>query len=407
MKRYGRVVILLTLAIALMGVVHPDLFQRSGRWNHYVLQAHAFLQGQLNIDDYFGDVAYYDGHCYVVFPPFPALLITPFVAVFGFEMRTAVIALALTLSNLYFLNRILLHLVPETQPRRWLLAAFFLGSAYWPTLFSAHEAWDFAHLVAVSTILPAIAETFGRRRAWLVGLLCGAAILSRQLCIYSVPFFMVALWCRDPCDEQPRGSGGVSVGLFLLPVAAAIAAYLAFNAARFGSPFETGYQYLGYSGFLDARVSQYGLFHPVYIPFNLIHLFLQGPHIEFSGDTLLHLEGLDPFGTSLTFASPFLFIALLARWKRPLLWTAWLAVVATIAHVACYHNNGWTQYNTQRFSLDFLPILIVLVALGVTSVRDIWWKAAIGYAVALNVLALLLLPILKKTINFYVCVLTP
>jgi len=49
-----------------------------------------------------------------------------------------------------------------------------------------------------------------------------------------------------------------------------------------------------------------------------------------------------------------------------------------------YYNNGWVQINAQRFSLDYLPLLIVLTALGMHEVSAKFWKPAIIFAVAMN-----------------------
>jgi hypothetical protein len=46
------------------------------------------------------------------------------------------------------------------------------------------------------------------------------------------------------------------------------------------------------------------------------------------------------------------------------------------------------QTNTQRFTLDFIPVLILLVAYGIQRARTQLWKVAAVYAVALNFVAL-------------------
>lgn len=278
--------------------------------------------------------------------------------------------------------------------RYWLLAGFFLGTAYTTSLFQTYESWHYAHIVAVTCLLLAVYEVLGKGRAVLVGLCCGLAFLSRHLCIYAIIFLAAMLW------QRRRNVAATTRIIHLLalavPVGLCVAIYLYLNWLRFGDPLDTGYSHLPLEGFLQERAAQYGLFHPAYVPFNLVHMFFQGFHISFAPPTFLSVEGLDPFGTSITFASPFVFFAVLARWDRPRLWAAWLSIALPILHVAFYHNNGFRQANAQRFVLDFLPILIVLVALGIRRVKPHWWKAAIGYSIALNVLALFLVSILQR-----------
>ena len=394
MQRYGRMIIVVLLVYAAGAGVWPRLWAESGEHKHYLHQARAFLQGRLDIDEPFGDVATFDGRHYVVFPPLPAVLITPLVAIFGMDTRTTVVCLALTVLNVLVLRSTLRQVKIDDQLRRWMLAAFFLGTAYTTSMFQTYETWHFAHIVAVTCLLLAAREALGKGRGAIVGLCCGLAFLSRQLCIYSAVFLVLAMWQRraelnDQTAKPASASNRVlNTAAFCAGLAACVAAYLWLNYARFGDPFETGYQYLALEGFLAARVDKYGLFDVAYVPANLAYMFLQGFHIQFAPPKYLSVQGVDLLGTSITFASPFVFLAVLARWRRPLLWAAWIAILLPIIHTAFYHNNGFAQTNAQRFTLDFLPVLIVLVALGAQRVRAVWWKAAIGYSIALNAVAL-------------------
>ncbi len=60
--------------------------------------------------------------------------------------------------------------------------------------------------------------------------------------------------------------------------------YFAYNAARFGSPMETGYLYIfpvAENGtdpnFLRLRVQELGIFSRDYFLFNAIYMFIAGP----------------------------------------------------------------------------------------------------------------------------------
>jgi hypothetical protein len=64
----------------------------------------------------------------------------------------------------------------------------------------------------------------------------------------------------------------------------------------------------------------------------------------------------------------------------------------SLVHMLHYYNNGWVQLNAQRFSLDFLPVLWVLMALGTRHVEARWWKGLVAWSIGLNVLVLSLLP---------------
>src|SRR5262249_28014767 len=114
---------------------------------------------------------------------------------------------------------------------------------------------------------------------------------------------------------------------------------------------------------------------------------LQGFHLEFSPPLYLDKPHVDPFGTSLTFGSPFVFFAFRARGRKLLQWGAWTSVGLCLLHMLFYFGNGWVQENGIRYALDFIPVLMVLVALGIQGVDSKIWKGTIVYSVALNLLA--------------------
>jgi hypothetical protein len=361
--------------------------------NLYTLQAEAFLQGRVSVPPHHYDVAVYRGRSYVPFPPLPALLLLPTTALFGTTpLQVIFLGLVLTGLNAFLLWRILQRLEVASSTSPWLIAAFFLGSAYWLAVVKFSETYFVAHLAAIAGMLWAIHEVLGRGRGLLVGLFLGAAFLSRQMSLYILPFVLAALWTRAGQTTRQRLANLVALAL---PLGTSLAAYLLFNWVRFGSPLDTGYAYIPLEGFLKDRVARYGLFNPVYVPSNLVHMFLQGFHIRFDSPDFLGAVQMDSFGTSLTFASPFVFLAFWARWQKPLLLTAWLATAITLIHTMFYYNNGWIQANAQRFTLDFLPLLIVLIGLGATRAWGPGWKAAVALAVFLNTVALFWVPLFQ------------
>ncbi len=374
----------------------PNLLS-SGDKNLHVHQAKSFLEGRFDISQYRHDVAIFKDKYYVPFPPFPTVLLLPFVFFLGVKFtNTVVIGAALSVASFVILKRILGRLNIEPEAALWILAAFFGGTAYWFCLVRSTHVWFFSHIVAVTCIFMAINEVLGKGRGLLAGTFLGMAFLSRQLAIYSAIFLLVLLWHRP--EFQQKRDRVSNLIKFLVPVALSVGLYFVYNWLRFENIWDTGYTYI-YAGkdylsagrpdlFLKSRVEQYGLFHPIYIPFNFIHMFVQGFRIEFTSPDYLGAIRMHPFGTSLTFASPFVFAAFMAKWKKSYLWAAWISIGLTVTHILFYHTNGWRQVNAYRYSLDFLPILILLVAIGLNRIRSGIWKTAITYAVILNIVAL-------------------
>lgn len=362
--------------------------------NIHVYQALGFLNGHVYLPfsdrvtdgGLHFDIALVDGRYQCPFPPFPAIVLLPFVALFGESTRVVPIALGLTVLNIFVLTALLKKLGIESRFIPWVLAAFFLGSPYWGVVRGAAIGSYFSHVVAVTGMLLALNEAVGRGRGALVGLFIGMSFLSRQLSIYSTIFLGMVLWqhAKFTTSKHRLGNLLAFAGVFGL----AIGTYLIFNWLRFGNPLDTGYSmWAETDDFMLQRLKTFGHFHPIYFFHNFIYMFVQGFHLEFSPPMYLGKPHMDPFGTSLTFASPFVFFAFKARWRKSLLWGAWLSISICVLHALFYFGNGWIQVNGIRYALDFFPILIILVALGMKNIDEKISKAAIGYSIALNLLA--------------------
>jgi hypothetical protein len=294
--------------------------------NLYGLQAQAWLEGRLDVPGPAEDQSLYEGRYYVAFPPFPSVVVLPLVVLTGAEHAPyRGLALGLAVLAGWVAWRVLGRLGIPAPDRRWLVAALLGGTALWSCVVQSEAVWFLAHVVAVTCSLLALDEALGRASGGWAGLWAGLAFLSRQLCIYLVPFIAVAVWLRHA--EAGRRRQVLHAGAALLVAGGCTLAYLWLNAARFGSPFDTGYAGMALSDFLATRVARYGLFHPAYVPFNFFHMFLEGPHFVFGGPRMLAPQDMGNMGTSLTLASPFIFVALAARGQRPWLIASWSAVL--------------------------------------------------------------------------------
>jgi hypothetical protein len=302
-----------------------------------------------------------------------------------------VVALVIAAGTAVLFHRLAQKLVDDPELVSWLTLAFFFGTGYWYVLGQSSGVWFFAHVVGVPLILLAYNEALGRGREILVGLFVGLAFLTRQMYLASAIFLAVLLW--EQAADRPRSTRVLRLLRFGLPVVLCLTLYLLFNAVRFGNPLDTGYAYFDFVDFLRPRMERFGLISLAYVPFNFSYLFVQGFHVNFARPMLLSPSEMDGLGTAITFASPFLGAAFFARWNRRVLIAAWVSVVVVVAYLLVYFVNGWAQVNTQRYTLDFVPLLMILTALGLGQVNLRLWKAAIVYAVLLNVLALVLVPI--------------
>ena len=392
----------LLLGLLIIATIWQPITDHPGTDNLYVAQADAFLQGRLDIAEYGWDASVMGEKFYVAFPPVPALLITPVVALLGPEATdTTALALLLFALTLAVAWRILAQLgIPATQ-RFWSLLAFGMGTPLWHAVQASNGVWYFAHVVAVFFLILSIHEALGQGRGWLTGVFLAGAMLSRQFTLFAGIFLVVALWQNEAQAKGGRARWFNLAG-FLLPLAVAGSGYLWLNYARFGDPLDTGYSAMRLADILAERVAAHGPFSPAYFLFNLAYLLFQGFHINFSAPDLLSGLEMDPYGTSLLAASPFVVAAFFTVRDRRV-WAAWVSLLLMAFATLFYYNNGWMQVNGQRFTLDFWPLLLIPLALGLhrqfSAGQSRLWQGVILYAVFLNVIALLLLQPLNALLH--------
>lgn len=358
--------------------------------NMHAVQADSFLRGDLELDRALEDSVVYGEQIFSPYPPAPALLLVPFVAVFGdFEPLSVGIAILLSAAGVVLAWRIASGLGLSRNAAAILVAGLFLGTAYWNSLLEADTIWYFSHVVAFTALLASIERAL-RGRALAAGIWLAVAVLSRQLTVFAVPFVLALLY--QPRQGEPRRSWR-DLAVLAVPLTVGGVVQLTLNSVRFAGPLDTGYAAIVISEtFLAQRVAEHGLFSLAYVPFNFDHLFLRGPQLNWTGPENLEIGPTDPFGTSITFASPFLFFAALARVPRRVVIAGWMSIGLILAGILTYYNNGFVQLNAQRFTLDLLPIVFVLLVLGIQRTRTNYWIGAVAFSIGLNVVMISLIP---------------
>ena len=211
------------LALAVVAFVVYWLSNRAfdaGRGDFFYL-ADAFVHGRVWIESALGpnDVIYRDGHVYVPFAPFPALVLAPLVALIGpvtadqWESGiNAGLAAAVVLVAWWTAGRIGVDRIRERVALVLLLG--FSTQVWWVT--TRGGVWHTGHLVAMILTLLLIAELFGKARPVLLGLLVGAAFLTRAPVAFATPavalWFLVASPSRGawPLDRRAPGPAAVA-----------------------------------------------------------------------------------------------------------------------------------------------------------------------------------------------------
>lgn len=364
-----------------------NFYDNDGVNNAYLRFSESLLQGHFTMPEMpaYDDMILYQGQHYLPYPPFPSILLAPFVALFGYQaVNTVVVALILTCLNFFLFHRILTRLNVEQKYFPWLIAAFFFGTGYWFALFTSHAVYSFAHITSVTCQFLLINELLGKKRWWLAGIYIGCSFLTRQFTFLYIFLALGYFFYQYKQDKEPvKWSQLIAMlataGFFVL-------LYFGYNYSRFGNPLDPGYAYILFNGVLRDRVNEYGVFSARYVLFNLYSFFIKGFNIEFEGNGLMRIKDMDLWGTSLLAASPFFIASVKARLPKLVSIGAWLTILAILTGTMFYHNNGYHQINAMRFSLDFLPLLFMLTVIGIKALPEWLFKGMVVYAVLLNVL---------------------
>lgn len=375
----------------------PERLAAHTPFNHFALLAEAWLHGCLDLGGpppaYTGnnDFAIFEDRTYISFPPFPALLIAPLVKLAGSAEKVRDGRFFLWFAGL---GPALLHLSLDklSRARRSRLGEgenialallFAFGTVFW---FSSVQGtvWFAAHTVGVALAALYIYASIDAAHPILAGLALALGFATRTPLGFAFPLFVFEAYrraCREDAPEDasfaPRlGRADLRtlldrLAFFAAPAALVLAVLLWHNRARFGDPFEFGHRYLAIGW--RARIDRWGLFSYHYLGRNLAVIgtslpFTKIPEAPFQ----INVHGLALWITSPFFAWAF--------WPRKVS-ARFAAFAVTALFVALpsllYQNSGWIQFG-YRFSNDFAPFLVVMIALGGRRLRAPFW--ALGAA---------------------------
>ncbi|HVB79844.1 MAG TPA: hypothetical protein VNE82_07835 [Candidatus Binataceae bacterium] len=315
-----------------------------------VRQAYAFLHGRTWVDapSYMEHVVWH-GRSYLLHPPLAALITLPAVAIWGLATNQTAISVVVGAVSLGLVWRLLGKIGLDLAARIWLTLFFGVGTTFWyeATLGSS---WDFVVLATIPFTLGALAEVFGEARPWVVGLLAALAALARNDMIFAWPFYAGLLWLRG---RRPRDL------LSMLPwMAAALAVFVAFNEARFGTPYDIGmWLWYGQDKYRFARPG--GPLALSHFPFNLYTVLFMAPRYS---DKFPYIRP-DFLGQALMLTSPAFVLALRPSFLRPTTILVALAAALCAGPGMLWYANGFAQLGA-RYYVEVYPFLLTLIALG-------------------------------------------
>lgn len=420
----------IVVAIAVYVLSNPNRFSF---YDHFVWQAQAWLDGSISIpypvdgplksNSYYQDVLdlgdqaltsrlglpWQPGHALIPFPPLPAVLMLPFVAIWGLATNGAMVVAVLGGINVGLCWRMLTRVTDRRGAAFQGTIVYGFGTVAWyaamlgTTWFQAHvlastllflsitAALDAERREAIEGAGRAIAGRLPVRGIW-AGLLFGAACLSRLTAVFNAPFYAFVgpggTWLR----RAVAAGAGTLVPLVIL---------VAYNVGTTGHLFHPAYDHIREIETKPAPElyhADWGTEDPRYILVNWPVMLLYGPVQAEKGafnqpctpttdliDQLTNPDSPcplrpDAMGMSIFLTTPaYLLIlpALLFGWRRRIVAGAALAVLCTALAALAHFSQGWVQFG-YRFSNDFAPFAMILVTLGIVEAG----RSRIGRVVA-------------------------
>lgn len=331
-------------------------------YNYSIRLSEAFLNGRYWIEEnppWLSElIPAGQNRFYMVYPPMPAIMAFPFVLIFGASFPQQLLAHLIGIGIVFMTMKISYLMTNDKWISIWAALAVGIGSIVW-FLASVGSVWYIGQISACFWLLCAIYESLHKKRPLLVGLLLGAAYLSRVHVIISLPFFVYLLF-----ENRKKNISWNSLRIIILTCVGMLP-YLLFNFwynfVRFGSIFDKGYFILpGILNELNAPWFKYGLINIIYMPEHLRTIFWSFPKISNVFPYVIPSWN----GLAIWITSPFFIYALFASVRNGKNIFAWISILSIFMIVGSHGGNGFAQFG-YRFAVDFYPFLIFLTIQGV------------------------------------------
>lgn len=309
---------------------------------------------------------------WITFPPGPAVMMLPVVAVLGPStpdvLLTCLLAALVPLVLVHMLDRERGTADGRGREHLWLAAAWAFGSP--ACLLGANgRVWFTAQICAALCLSLYLSCAWRARRPAWAGLWLGLAVACRPINMAPAVIVFAAEWWRE-------GRRPAAALRFLAPLVLVGLALAWHNWVRFESPFEFGHRYLEIRW--QARMQEVGMFALEYLPRNLRCLMWLAPQVsEHAPYVRVSIHGM-----ALWLSSPWVLALAAARDRFPQRWPLVISIVGMALPSLLYHNSGQIQ-PVYRFGADWLLLVVLLLAFG-GAARRRWLPALVLVAVLVN-----------------------
>ena len=297
---------------------------------------------------------------YVPYAPMPALVLVPFVFVWGDSFYQEYLGFILGAGIVLLTMILALKLNANLKEIIWVGLTIGLGSIIW-YMSSSGSTWYVGQLTAAFFLTAALVSVFSvSSNNFITGLMLGAAYLARPHVIFALPVFLYLCVNKDKSLRK------------LLNLFFGMSPFLIFNFSynwiRFNTIFDKGYLLI--PGVLEEPWFEKGLFSLNYVPRHLKIIFAKLPIYENKFPFILpSWEGMAIWLTTPVFVSVFR-----APFRSRLVKMIWASILLISIVVFSHGTTGFAQFG-YRFAVDFYPLLMFLLILSLkeTGLKRYHW----------------------------------
>ena len=330
--------------------------------------ADAFLHGSLSLrllPPTIHDLSIFNGRFYLYWPPFPAVILMPGVAVWGPRFSDIALTIVIASLNVGGIALLLRHSsalgIKYILPiKRAFLVLFFATGTVHLMLAPLGRVWFTAQIIGLFFVIASYLSAIclkGRIAFWGTGAALAAAMVCRNNLILNGIWPIWYLYFRQPHLIRKRKIHSIAAEC-ALPIIIALCLIAVYNHLRFGDWLDNGLRHHFMAGRFREEFLHYGAFHYHYLVNNIYYSYLAYP-FPASAESL---EGGSLFLLSPLFAAAVFGIT--ALWRQTSTRVLLLTIMLIQVPALFLMGTGWMQFGP-RYTLDFVVPLLMLTAAGV------------------------------------------
>lgn len=319
-----------------------------------MLLADSFLHGRLYLIEsphWLNELVKIKNVFYVPFPPMPAILLMPFVAIFGTSFPQPILSILIGSANVSLSYLVILKFFKKENLALLISILYAFGTIQWYHA-EVGSSWYIAHIITMFFMWLSLLEIQTKKRFFLIGLLISFSYLSHEPAIFASIFPLIYFYKDFRRIKHVLVYGfGLSVGVLIS---------IFYYYFSFGSFYNLGYWLI--PNVLNEPWYKYGIVNLRYIPIHVKELLLSLPVLK--SDPPYVIPSINSM--AIWFTTPAFFLVLRANFKKILEFSSLTTSLIILLPILMHGSNGFTQFG-YRFVLDFYPFLLILTASGINN----------------------------------------